>query len=98
MAAVLNRIPPADLAIAAEQLRVDPEETTFIGPMWLRPWPFQPLRRDEAGLLHLQSRALYVPFTWWIPMPDRFKGTYYCHLIAPDYLEAVLRGEVSPDS
>ena len=98
LAAVLNRVPRADLAIPAEQLRVDPEETTFIGPMWLRPWPFQPLQRDEAGLLHLQSRALYVPFAWWIPMPDRFKGTYYCHLIAPDYLEAVLRGEVSPDS
>ena len=26
-------------------------------------------------------------------MPDRFKGTYYCHLIAPAYLEAILRGD-----
>lgn len=93
---ILNGIPRKELAIPADTLRVDEEESTFIGPMWLKPWPFEPLYRDDAGLLHMRSRALYVPFSWWIPMPDRFKGTYYCHLIAPDYLEAVLRGVVAP--
>ena len=24
-------------------------------------------------------------------MPARFKGNYYCHLVAPDYLETLLR-------
>jgi hypothetical protein len=91
---LLNSIPPEALAVPADSLRVDPEERTYIGPMWLRPWPFQPLSRDEAGVLHIHARALYVPFAWWIPMPDRFKGAHYCHLIAPDFLEAVLRGEL----
>lgn len=91
---LLNRIPPEALAVAPESLRVDEEERTYIGPMWLRPWPFQPLSRDADGLLHIHSRALYVPFAWWIPMPDRFKGAHYCHLIAPDFLEAVLRGKI----
>ena len=95
LAEVLNTIPRAELVVSPDTLRVDPEEMTFIGPMWLKPWPFSPLSRDDEGLLHLHSRALYVPFSWWIPMPDRFKGTYYCHLVAPDFLKAVLRGEVA---
>lgn len=98
LAALLNRIPRSELKLHADRLQVDPETTTFIGPLWLNPWPFQPLETDRAGRIHLKSRALYVPFAWWIPMPDRFQGTYYCHLVAPDYLEAVLRGEVIPDS
>lgn len=94
LAITLNAIPRDALVVPADSLRVDEEEMTYIGPMWLRPWPFQPLSRDDAGLLHIHSRALYVPFAWWIPMPDRFKGAHYCHLIAPDFLEAVLRGAV----
>ena len=93
---VLNNIPRSELVVPADTLQVDPEDQTFIGPMWLKPWPFEPLYRDDAGLLHIRSRALYVPFAWWIPMPDRFKGAHYCHLIAPDYLEAVLRGLAPP--
>ena len=93
---LLEKIPAQELAISTDKLVVDDEELTYIGPMWLKPWPFQPLSRDEAGRLHIHSRALYVPFSWWIPMPDRFKGTYYCHLIAPGYLDAVLRGNVQP--
>ena len=94
LAATLNGIPRRSLAVPAESLRVDAQEVAYIGPMWLKPWPFQPLSRDEAGLLHIRSRALYVPDAWWIPMPERFKGAHYCHLIAPDFLEAVLRGTV----
>jgi hypothetical protein len=96
LAAALGRIDPADLALQQDNVVVDEEALTFMGPMWLKPWPFEPLSRDESGRLHIKSKALYVPFAWWIPMPDRFKGTYYCHLIAPAFLEAVLRGEVHP--
>ena len=94
LAVVLNGIPRDKLAVPADSLRVDEEELTYIGPLWLKPWPFQPLYRDDGGLLHIRSRGLKVPFAWWIPMPDRFKGAHYCHLIAPDFLEAVLRGAV----
>lgn len=90
-------IPAQQRALSPEQLVIDDEELTFMGPMWLRPWPFEPLYRDDTGVIHIRSKALYVPFAWWIPMPDRFKGTYYCHLISPLYLEALVRGEVNPD-
>jgi len=90
------KIPVQHRALAPEQLVIDDEELTFMGPMWLRPWPFEPLYRTDDGVTHIRSKALYVPFAWWIPMPDRFKGTYYCHLISPLYLEAIVRGEVQP--
>jgi hypothetical protein len=96
LADIVARIPAQELSVSPEQLIVDEEQLAYMGPMWLKPWPFEPLARDESGQLHLQSKALYVPFAWWIPMPDRFKGTYYCHLIAPQFLEALLRGETAP--
>jgi hypothetical protein len=88
-----DSIPPGELRLQPEELVVDDEELTYMGPMWLKPWPFTPVARDGEGRLHLQTRALYVPYAWWIPMPERFKGTYYCHLVHPAYLEALLRGE-----
>ena len=97
LAELREKIGTRNLSPSASSLVVDDEDLTFIGPMWLRPWPFEPLYRGEDGQLHLRTRALYVPFNWWIPMPDRFKGTYYCHLIAPWYLEALLRGDATPD-
>lgn len=71
---------------------IDEEDSTFIGPMWLEPWPFQPVSVDEAGFVHLLSRSLHVPDAWYIPMPDSFKGVYYCHIISPVYLDALITG------
>ncbi|KAA1193397.1 hypothetical protein F0M18_06055 [Pseudohalioglobus sediminis] len=88
---VQRRLSPADWVVEEEQL-------TFIGPRWIDPWPFQPVTRDGAGRLHLHTRALYVPYAWWIPMPGRFLGNYYCHLANPAYIEALTRGQVPLDS
>ncbi|MEP1472659.1 MAG: hypothetical protein ABJK20_09410 [Halieaceae bacterium] len=71
---------------------IDDEDSTFIGPMWLDPWPFQPISVDQTGAVHLLSRSLYVPDAWYIPMPDSFKGVYYCHIISPVYLDALITG------
>ncbi len=90
---LVQKIPRKEWGEGVQVPLVDEEELTFMGPMWLRPWPFDPLYRDDEGRLHIRSKALYVPFAWWIPMPDRFKGTYYCHLVSPAFLEALLRGE-----
>ena len=80
-----------------EDVVVDDDEWTFMGPMWLEPWLFEPAYRGKDGKIHLRSKSLHVPFAWWVPMPDRFKGTSYCHLIAPGYLRALSRGELSVD-
>ncbi len=85
----------ARLTEPLEQIVVDEEELTFIGPMWTKPWPYDPVYRGDDGKLHVRSRALYVPFSWWVPMPDRFKGVYYCHLATPAYLEALSHGQLT---
>jgi hypothetical protein len=96
LASAYATIPAAEQTVPRQQWVVDEEDMTYMGPKWLEPWPFKPLARGEGGSLHLQTRALYVPMAWWIPMPDRFLGNYYCHLIAPDYLRALVRGEHKP--
>ena len=96
LATVAASIPAEELALPPERFVIEEEHLTFMGPAWLRPWPFEPVSRGGAGELLLHSRSLYVPRAWWIPMPERFQGNYYCHLVAPKYLEALLRGRLQP--
>lgn len=91
-----SEIPPAQMLLKLKNVVVDEEELTFMGPMWLDPWPFEPAYQDESGTVHLKSRALYVPWSIFIPAPAAFKGVYYCHLPAPAYLKALLMGEAKP--
>jgi hypothetical protein len=84
----------AKLSIDLASVAIDEEDLTFMGPSWLDPWPFEPADMDESGTLHLKSRALYVPWSIFIPAPAAFKGVYYCHLPAPAYLKALLEGSV----
>jgi hypothetical protein len=91
---VRDSIPHSDAGLTDQSIVVEEEELTFMGPMWLDPWPFQSAYRDESGGIHLKSRALYVPWSVFIPAPAAFKGVYYCHLPTPAYLKALLLGEV----
>ncbi len=93
---LLAEIPSNEMNLDPARIFVEAEQTTFMGPRWLDLWPFQAARTDEEGALRLHSRALYVPHAWWIPLPERFQGNYYCHLVAPDYLRSVLRGQSRP--
>jgi hypothetical protein len=73
----------------------DPEERTTDGPQWLKPYPFAYLGAD--GALHLKAKAMRND--WLDPRyaqaPARFKGTRYCHFVAPQYLARLLRSEVT---
>jgi hypothetical protein len=91
---VRDNISQDEIDLTNRSIVVDEEELTFMGPMWLDPWPFQSAYRDESGVIHLKSRALYVPWSIFIPAPAAFKGVYYCHLATPAYLKALLLGEV----
>lgn len=71
------------------------EDMAYMGPMWLDPWPYPALTRGDDGAIQLHAKAMYVPDVWYIPMPARFKGVYYCHLVHPDYLESALRNSAS---
>lgn len=96
LAAVLAQIP----ASARDSLRfdggrnvvLDPDENTTMGPTWLEPYR---MAYVEGGLLHLKSKAMRNDWLdqRYADAPVRFRGTRYCHLVAPDYLGRLLRGE-----
>ncbi|MEM1113617.1 MAG: hypothetical protein AAGI11_17010 [Pseudomonadota bacterium] len=70
---------------------VVPEVQTYMGPSWLDDWPYQAARKTDDGRWQLHSRALRVVDAWYIPLPASIKGVHYCHLVAPDYLEALVK-------
>ncbi|MEX0827886.1 MAG: hypothetical protein WD005_02935 [Haliea sp.] len=87
-------LPAQQVQLAQRQLVFDEDEVTWIGPFWLRPFPYQVAYLDEDGKTHIRSKALYTEYSVFIPMPDSFKGTHYCHLIAPEYLSALATGKL----
>jgi hypothetical protein len=70
----------------------DPEELTNLGPEWLK--SHEIAWEDAQGLLHVQSRAMRNDWLdpRYLRAPPQFRGTRYCHLIAPDYLQRLLTG------
>jgi hypothetical protein len=74
----------------------DEDFVTTDGPTWLAPFPVVYVGTD--GALHVKSKGMKND--WLDPKlanaPARFKGTRYCHLVAPEYLKRVLLGEVTP--
>lgn len=75
-------------------VELDPDEIGPSGVVWLK--PFTMVSVDDNNILHIKSKALFV--SWhderFLKMPARFRGTHYCHLIAPSYLRRLLDGEL----
>ena len=89
-----NELGAEETVFNTEAVVIEDDEVVRMGPKWLKPWPYPILFTGEQGILHMRSKALLVPFSVFIPMPDRFKGTHYCHLPTPQYLRAVLVGDI----
>jgi hypothetical protein len=65
-----------------------PDQVAFTGPGWLTaPAPYV----LEGGVLTVQSRSLVVPTGTAEP---RFEGAHYCTFIDPEYLRALILGDV----
>lgn len=82
----------------SKQVIMDPDIVTAMGPIWLE--PFALARIDERGNLHLQSKAMRNDWLdpRYLQAPPQFRGTRYCHLVAPEYLKKLLLGEITPIS
>ena len=100
----LERVLAAMTPTERRRLRYAPQEVVFdedlvttLGQVWIAPFPMARLAED--GTLHI--RSLTMRNDWLDPRyasaPPQFKGTRYCHLIAPEHLARLLRGEVAPD-
>ena len=75
---------------------MDADIVTTMGPFWLAPYPMAKI--DESGNLRLQSKAMRNDWLdpRYLSAPPQFRGTRYCHLVAPEYLRRLLLGEVQP--
>lgn len=73
----------------------DADTVTTNGPIWLEPFALAYLAPD--GALHVKAKGMKND--WLDPRlakaEARFKGTRYCHLVAPEYLRRILLGEVT---
>ena len=75
---------------------IEADQMVSGGPAWLE--PFEMVSTDLAGTLRIRSKSMRND--WNDPKltntPPQFKGTLYCHLIAPDHLRRLLLGTATP--
>jgi hypothetical protein len=92
----LTRAERGRLKFDAGRVVFDPDVVTTDGPTWLAPFPVLSVAPD--GTLHVKSKGMKND--WLDPRlakaEPRFKGTRYCHFVAPEYLRRVLLGDVMP--
>lgn len=74
----------------------EPDELTTEGPVWLAPYDIAWVGAD--GALHLKSKAMRNDWLdpRYVNAPAKFKGTRYCHLVAPSHMKRLLLGTVTP--
>ncbi len=74
---------------------LDAEQVTTNGREWLAPYPIA--WQGPEGGLHIMAKAQRNDWLdpRWLAAPPQFRGTRYCHLIAPDYLRDILLGSVT---
>ena len=90
--ATLDRV-SKELGIENPEIQIEDDEYVYAGTNWINPWPYSAVSVREQGGLAIKSKGMYIPDAWWLfPVPARFKGVHYCHLIAPDYLKVLLEG------
>jgi len=89
-------------APAFSRVTFDPAETVsnaaqpgMTGPDWLAPFTMTYVQDDA---LHIATKGFVVNFTdpQYAKAPERFRGVHYCHLVAPDYLQALMDGTAAP--
>jgi len=99
----LQRVSASMSPAEQRRLRFQPQQVVFeddvvttLGQVWVAPFPMA--RVGDDGRLRIQSLAMRND--WLDPRyasaPPQFRGTRYCHLIAPEHLTRLLRGEVAP--
>lgn len=78
-----------------DTVMLDGDDIRFVGPGWIA--PYESYYVGEKGRLHLRAKSLNP--TWndwrWKIMPERLRGTHYCHLVAPEAIRALMLGDLA---
>jgi hypothetical protein len=85
----------ATAAVPPQRIMLDGDRNEIIGPRWIEPYPF--VYAGDAGTVHVRAKALLVHWDdWrWKIAPASFRGTHYCHLIAPEYARDLMLGRAT---
>lgn len=77
------------------RLMLDPDLRQLTGSGWVSDYTMVYAAAD--GRVHLQAQALHADWEdWrWKLAPESWRGTRYCHLIAPEHARRLLLGEVT---
>lgn len=86
------------LRVDIQSISFDDDETTIMGSRWLA--PFEHVYRGDDGRLHIRAKALRVDWDdiWLSWAPERFRGAFYCHFVAPEYWRRIFFGDVTVSS
>ncbi len=73
----------------------NPSQPGMTGPDWLAPFMLTYAKDD---VLHIATKGFVVNFNdpQYAKAPERFRGVHYCHLIAPEHLQALMEGTAAP--
>ncbi len=79
--------------IGDDQILFEEDLKEFIGVNWIKPFDY--VSHSPDGALHIQSKRLQVDWTNLLfrMAPEQFRGALYCHLVAPEYIKALLLGD-----
>jgi hypothetical protein len=93
--AAMSPAETAALKIDPAKIVFDADETSRTGDGWIK--PFDAAYTDATGALHVKGKQLRVDWNnkLYAMMPDRIRGTLYCHLIAPEYAKRLMTGAVT---
>ncbi|MFZ9478261.1 MAG: hypothetical protein ACO29T_05080 [Steroidobacteraceae bacterium] len=93
---IVAQLSPAERALLREppqQVMLDADVLRYTGSQWVK--SSAEAYRGEDGRLHLRASALFAEWEdWrWKLMPESWRGNHYCHLVAPEHIRALMRGE-----
>ncbi|HPF24957.1 MAG TPA: hypothetical protein P5528_05230 [Steroidobacteraceae bacterium] len=96
--AAMSKEEQARVAIPLARIWLEPDLNSVLGSKWVA--DYQHVWQAADGGLHLFAKTLHVPYEHWLWRfaPERFRGVYYCHLVAPEYLRALVLGESTAPS
>lgn len=78
-----------------QNIMLDGDDNRIMGSQWVEPYDF--IYKGADGRVHILAKALKVAWLeWpWRLAPARFRGTYYCYLVAPEYARKLMLGEAA---
>jgi len=98
---VYRDLSPPDRARAVftpRTIMLEADQIVRMGSQWITDFDY--MHKAGDGTLHIVSKSLRVDWDDWRfkIAPDRLRGTWYCHLIAPEHMRRIMLGGPVPPS